>query len=81
MQNRPQSLGGSSGNPDILSPAPIGSDTFVKFSILDHMVVYGILTAAHVARWLNFAQSEKGQFIGLSKLQNGGSDEGFVLKI
>jgi hypothetical protein len=65
------SLGGSSDNPDILSPAPIGSGTFVKFSILDHMVVYGILTAAHVARWLNFAQSEKGQFIGLSKLQNG----------
>lgn len=65
------SIGGSSGNPDLYFPLPDGSGTFVKFSISFNLVVYGILTAAHVTRWLKFVQNEKGHFLGLSKLQNG----------
>lgn len=64
------SVGGSSGNPDHNNPEPDGSGTFVKFSLSNDQIVYGILTAAHVARWLCFGQNEKGQFVGLSKLQN-----------
>ena len=65
------SLGGASSNPAFPSPIPDGSGTFVKFSISCNQIVYGILTAAHVARWLKFGQNEKGQFVGLSRLQNG----------
>ncbi len=45
-------------------PPPIGSGTFVKFSNLAH-VVYGILTAAHVAKEL-----KDQPFLGLSKPLN-----------
>ena len=47
---------------------PNGSATFVRFRIKTG-VVYGILTAAHVARWLRFGRNSQGQFLGLSKPQ------------
>ena len=65
------SLGDSPGNPNLVSPPPSGSGTFVKFTIQEGMVVYGILTAAHVARWLRFGKNDNRQFLGLSKLQKG----------
>lgn len=65
------SLGDSPGNPDIISPPPIGSGTFVKFSIQENLVVYGILTAAHVVKLLKFGKSDGREFLGLSKLQKG----------
>lgn len=64
------SLGRSWANSAIPLPAPIGSGTFVQFQSRIG-IVYGILTAAHVARWLPFGRNNQGQFIGLSKLQNG----------
>ncbi len=51
-------------------PLPIGSGTFVKFTVLTH-VIYGILTAAHVVRGLKFGLLDQPAFVGLSKLQNG----------
>jgi hypothetical protein len=65
------SLGDSSGDPLLLSPPPNGSGTFVRFSITEGMIVYGILTAAHVARWLKFGRNDTHQFLGLSKLHKG----------
>ena len=65
------SLGDSPGDPSILSPPPNGSGTFVRFSITEGMVVHGILTAAHVARWLKFGRNDTHQFLGLSKLHKG----------
>ena len=65
------SLGDSPGDPSKLSPPPDGSGTFVRFTIQEGMVVYGILTAAHVARWLKFGRNGSSQFLGLSKLQKG----------
>jgi hypothetical protein len=62
------SLGGSHANPSIPLPPPNGSATFVRFRIKGG-VVYGILTAAHVARWLKFGRNRQGQFLGLSKPQ------------
>ncbi len=61
------SLGSYLGSPEV--PPPIGSGTFVKFSILAH-VVYGILTAAHVVKGLKFGLPGQPAFVGLSKLQN-----------
>jgi hypothetical protein len=52
-------------------PPPNGSGTFVRFSIQQGFVVYGILTAAHVMRWLKFGRNDQGEFVGLSKLQKG----------
>lgn len=66
------SLGGSCANSAIPLPLPNGSGTFVRFKI-DAGIVYGILTAAHVARWLKLGRNSQGQFLGLSKLQNGDS--------
>ncbi len=63
------SIGDSWGNPNIPLPPPNGSGTFVWFKI-EAGIVYGILTAAHVARWLKLGRNSQGQFIGLSKLQN-----------
>ena len=65
------SLGDSPGDPSLLSPPPNGSGTFVRFSITKGMVVYGIVTAAHVARWLKFGRNDTHQFLGLSKLHKG----------
>ena len=65
------SLGDSPGDPNLLSPPPNGSGSFVRFSIQEDMIVYGILTAAHVARWLRFGRNDNHQFVGLSKLQKG----------
>lgn len=65
------SLGGPPENPNLLCPSPNGSGTFVKFSIKQNHMVYGILTAAHVARWLRFRRHNNRQFLALSKLQNG----------
>jgi len=62
------SLGSYLGSSEL--PPPIGSGTFVKFSILAH-VVYGILTAAHVVKDLKFGLLGQPAFVGLSKLQNG----------
>lgn len=62
------SLGSYLGSSEL--PPPIGSGTFVKFSILAH-VVYGILTAAHVIKDLKFGLPGQPAFVGLSKLQNG----------
>lgn len=63
------SLGGSYANPAMPLPPPNGSGTFVRFKI-DEGIIYGILTAAHVARWLKFGRNSQGQFLGLSKPQN-----------
>lgn len=63
------SLGNSYANPSIPLPPPNGSGTFVRFKI-DAGIVYGILTAAHVARWLRFGRNNQGEFLGLSKPQN-----------
>ena len=62
------SLGDSPGDPTRISPSPSGSGTFVKFSIKHNLTIYGILTAAHVARWLGFGRYNQHQFLGLSKL-------------
>lgn len=64
------SLGGSSGEPDSELPLPDGSGTFAKFSVSVH-TIYGIFTAAHVARGLKFGRNMGREFIGLSKLQKG----------
>jgi hypothetical protein len=66
------SIGNSFANPNIPLPPPNGSATFVRFKI-EVGIVYGILTAAHVARWLKFGRNNQGEFIGLSKLQNNDS--------
>lgn len=62
------SLGNYLGSSE-LDP-PIGSGTFVKFSIASHGI-YGILTAAHVVKDLKFGLLGQPAFVGLSKLQNG----------
>jgi hypothetical protein len=51
-------------------PPPIGSGTFIKFSVLSHMV-YGILTAAHIIKDLKFGLLGQPALVGLSKFQNG----------
>lgn len=65
------SLGHSPGDSGIISPAPIGSGTFVKFCFQENSIAYGILTAAHVAKPLKFGKNDNREFLGLSKLQNG----------
>lgn len=62
------SLGNHLGGSEL--PPPIGSGTFVKFSIPSH-TIYGILTAAHVIRNLKLEETEQPAFVGLSKLHNG----------
>lgn len=64
------SLGDSPGKAEMISPPPNGSGTFVKFSIQEDIIAYGILTADHIARWLKFGKNDNHQFLGLSKLQN-----------
>jgi hypothetical protein len=65
------SLGDSPGDPLLLSPSPNGSGTFVRFAITEGMIVYGILSAAHVAKGLKFGRNDAHQFVGLSKLHKG----------
>lgn len=62
------SLGSYFGSTDL--PLPIGSGTFVKFSVSSH-IFYGILTAAHVIKDLKFGIAGQPSAIGLSKLING----------
>lgn len=62
------SLGSYLGSSEL--PPPIGSGTFVKFSIPSH-TIYGILTAAHVIKDLRFGIAGQPSFVGLSKIQNG----------
>lgn len=60
------SLGDYLGSSEL--PSPIGSGTFVKFSIRSH-TIYGILTAAHVIKDLKFGLVGHPSYIGLTKLQ------------
>lgn len=46
--------------------SPNGSGTFVKFSVLNK-TMFGILTAAHIARRLKIMTKDIHQFIGISK--------------
>ncbi|MCE5294375.1 MAG: hypothetical protein LLF94_07145 [Chlamydiales bacterium] len=46
--------------------SPNGSGTFVKFSVLNK-TMFGILTAAHIARRLKITTKDMHQFIGISK--------------
>jgi hypothetical protein len=62
------SLGSYFGHSEL--PDPIGSGTFVKFSISSHSI-YGILSAAHVVKDLKLGVNGEPSYIGLSKLQRG----------
>jgi len=49
----------------VLAP-PNGSGTFVKFSVFNK-TMFGILTAAHIARRLKITIKDMAQFVGISK--------------
>lgn len=61
------SIGSGYPNKSEKLPPPDGSGTLVKFRT-KRGVVYGVLTAAHVARWLEC--KDKSYFVGCSKIKN-----------
>ncbi len=65
------SLGVSPGDPGNTSPPPLGSGTLVCLCVEKNVKVYGILTAAHVVKLLEFGVNNNREFLGLSKLLNG----------